>query len=391
MAGEQVGHPDQPQLPSDVQPGPPDHQDRADHGDRHQVGPGQREHRGARRDHRHKPGPPHHRRDDQRLDLRGCDRVQHARDRVVGQNPKTFPLTSIPPESSITLVHEIEVANGAANVYSDKATAKYTDHAYPDIEIPGQTEATAQANVVVNTSTANASVTVTDLESISGNPDVEYRIDGGSATGTYKYNDGAKEAYTPGTSGFTTRPILWTSGSVSSSQTFTFNKTVRVAKPTSGDATLADIAEILGDQGASLGTASASVDISSSLDCPDVTVSKTADDKTIDAGDTAAFTIVVTNNGPAVAKDVTLSDTLAGRHRLERGQPHSARSPLVFCPAPSVTSPRALPGPSMSPVSPMARTAECCATRPRCAPPTSQRRTKRTTPRRPRSRWTART
>ena len=163
---------------------------------------------------------------------------------------------------------------------------------------------------MVNTSTANASVNVTDLESISGNPDVEYRIDGGSATGTYAYNDGAKEAYTPGTSGFTTRPILWTSGSVSSSQTFTFNKTVRVAKPTSGDATLADIAEILGDQGASLGTASASVDISSSLDCPDVTVSKTADKDTIDAGDTAAFTIVVTNNGPGVAKDVTLSDTL---------------------------------------------------------------------------------
>jgi hypothetical protein len=224
-----------------------------------------------------------------------------------GQNPKTFPLTSIPPESSITLVHEIEVANGAANVYSDKAIAKYTDHAYPDIEIPGQTEATAQASVVVNTSTANASVNVTDLESISGNPDIEYRIDGGSATGTYTYNDGAKETYTPGTSGFTTRPILWTSGSVSSSQTFTFNKTVRVAKPTSGGATLADIAEILGDQGASLGTASAFVDISSSLDCPDVTVSKTADKDTIDAGDTAAFTIVVTNNGARL-----------GRHRRHR-------------------------------------------------------------------------
>src|SRR4029453_17026543 len=39
-------------------------------------------------------------------------------------------------------------------------------------------------------------------------------------------------------------------------------------------------------------------------------VVKTADRGTIDAGDTAAFTIVVTNNGPGTAKSVTLSDPL---------------------------------------------------------------------------------
>jgi uncharacterized repeat protein (TIGR01451 family) len=227
-----------------------------------------------------------------------------------GQNPKTFPLTSIPAESSITLVHEIEVANGAANVYSDKATAKYTDHAYPDVNIPGQTEATAQATVQTNTSSANSSVTVTDLESISGNSDVEYRIDAGSAAGTYTYNDGAKETYTPGTTGFTRRPILWTSGSVSATTTFTFLKTVGVSQPTSGDATLADTAKVIGDGAEVLGTASASVDISSTLDCPDVVVTKTPVEGTINAGETAAFEIVVTNNGPGVAKNVTLTDTL---------------------------------------------------------------------------------
>ena len=94
-----------------------------------------------------------------------------------GTNPKTFPLTSVDPESSVTLVHEIEVANGSANIYSDKATAKYTDHAFPDVTIPGQTEATAQANVVVNTSNANSSVVVTDLESISATPTSQYRIE----------------------------------------------------------------------------------------------------------------------------------------------------------------------------------------------------------------------
>jgi uncharacterized repeat protein (TIGR01451 family) len=227
-----------------------------------------------------------------------------------GTNPKTFPLTSVPPESSVTLVHEIEVANGAANVYSDKATAHYTDHAFPNVTIPGQTEATAQANVVVNTSNANSSVVVTDLESISGNPDVEYRIDTGSAAGTYKFNDGALETYTPGTTGYTTRPVLWTSGSVSQTTTFHFFKTVRVAKPTSGDATLADTAKVLGDQGATLSTANASVAISTALDCPDVVVTKTAQKDVIDAGDTASFTITVTNNGPGVAKNVTLDDPL---------------------------------------------------------------------------------
>ena len=231
---------------------------------------------------------------------------------LTGQNPKTFALTSIPAEGSITFTHEIEVANGAANVYSDKATAHYTDHAFPDVTIPGQTQATAQATVQTNTSNANSSVTVTDLESISGNPDIDYSIDAGSAAGTYTFNDGAKEAYTPGTTGFTTRPVLWTSGSVSATTTFTFLKTVQVSKPTSGDATLADTAKVLGDNAAVLGTASASVDITSTLDCPDVTVTKTADQDTINAGETAAFTIVVTNNGPGVAKNVTLSDTLPG-------------------------------------------------------------------------------
>ncbi len=46
------------------------------------------------------------------------------------------------------------------------------------------------------------------------------------------------------------------------------------------------------------------------VNCPNVTVLKTADQGTIDAGDTAAFTILVTNEGPGTAKAVTLTDTL---------------------------------------------------------------------------------
>jgi uncharacterized repeat protein (TIGR01451 family) len=43
---------------------------------------------------------------------------------------------------------------------------------------------------------------------------------------------------------------------------------------------------------------------------PDISVTKVADDTTISAGDEAGFTITVTNNGPGVAHDVSITDTL---------------------------------------------------------------------------------
>jgi uncharacterized repeat protein (TIGR01451 family)/fimbrial isopeptide formation D2 family protein len=52
--------------------------------------------------------------------------------------------------------------------------------------------------------------------------------------------------------------------------------------------------------------ASASV----TVNCPDVTVAKTPDAGSVNAGGTATFTIVVTNLGPGLAKNVTLHDPL---------------------------------------------------------------------------------
>jgi len=51
---------------------------------------------------------------------------------------------------------------------------------------------------------------------------------------------------------------------------------------------------------------SASIDVN----CPDIGVVKTADDGTISAGDTAAFTVVITNQGPGTAFNVHVADTL---------------------------------------------------------------------------------
>ncbi|HEV8546054.1 MAG TPA: hypothetical protein VGQ64_07150 [Candidatus Limnocylindrales bacterium] len=46
------------------------------------------------------------------------------------------------------------------------------------------------------------------------------------------------------------------------------------------------------------------------VNCPDVHVDKTADQGTINAGQTASYTITVTNDGAGTAYDVTLTDTL---------------------------------------------------------------------------------
>ena len=46
------------------------------------------------------------------------------------------------------------------------------------------------------------------------------------------------------------------------------------------------------------------------IQCPDVSVVKTADKSPINAGETAAFTIVVSNAGPGTATGVTLNDPL---------------------------------------------------------------------------------
>jgi uncharacterized repeat protein (TIGR01451 family) len=53
-------------------------------------------------------------------------------------------------------------------------------------------------------------------------------------------------------------------------------------------------------------SSSASIDVN----CPDIGVTKTADIGTISAGDTAAFTVTVTNHGPGTAFNVHVADTL---------------------------------------------------------------------------------
>ena len=48
------------------------------------------------------------------------------------------------------------------------------------------------------------------------------------------------------------------------------------------------------------------------VNCPDITIDKTPDDGVVNAGDEASFTIVVGNDGPGTAYDVTVTDDLPG-------------------------------------------------------------------------------
>ena len=52
------------------------------------------------------------------------------------------------------------------------------------------------------------------------------------------------------------------------------------------------------------------------VQCPDISVQKTADAASVSAGDPIGFTITVTNAGPGAATDVTVTDTLPTRAGL---------------------------------------------------------------------------
>jgi uncharacterized repeat protein (TIGR01451 family) len=68
------------------------------------------------------------------------------------------------------------------------------------------------------------------------------------------------------------------------------------------------------------------------VQCPDVKVVKTADQGTINAGETAAFTIVVSNHGDGLARHVTLSDPLpAGIDWSEDSAACSIASGVMTC------------------------------------------------------------
>ncbi len=80
------------------------------------------------------------------------------------------------------------------------------------------------------------------------------------------------------------------------------------------------------------------------VNCPDLKVTKDADNSPISAGETASFTIKVENIGQGTAYDVTLTDTLPDRASPGPRTATRARSPSSMtsrsCPATSTRSSR---------------------------------------------------
>jgi uncharacterized repeat protein (TIGR01451 family) len=74
------------------------------------------------------------------------------------------------------------------------------------------------------------------------------------------------------------------------------------------------------------------------VECPDVTVEKTPDNGSVQAGSTATFTIVVTNLGPGSATSVTLTDNLPAGYVWTLGGADAASCSIDTAPAPDVLS-----------------------------------------------------
>ncbi len=115
---------------------------------------------------------------------------------------------------------------------------------------------------------------------------------------------------------------------------YNVSKTVHITSPTTGEScgTIENTASVSGSNEPASVLGNNTDSDSTDVLCPDVTVLKTADNGTISAGDTAAFTIVVRNDGEGTATDVTLDDTLpAGVDWSEDSGSCSITSGVLSC------------------------------------------------------------
>ena len=136
-------------------------------------------------------------------------------------------------DSVVVLHHEVLIDAADAVNLNDVATAEYTDVEFPDVEIPGTTEATANATVVPSGTIVNGEVDITDSESITGTG-LDFSV-ANPGVGTFT-------GYTPGT--FVTGPVLWSLEDQTTSGSVTFTKTVRFDGPGDASGVLSDEANL---------------------------------------------------------------------------------------------------------------------------------------------------
>jgi uncharacterized repeat protein (TIGR01451 family) len=231
-------------------------------------------------------------------------------------NPKVFAPVTVHANSTETLTNTIHVASGTTNL-NDVAQATYTDPVDATLTIPGNTQATASANVETS-NTINQTATIVDNESISGDPSLSYSIDqidnepaGSSVTAPAGYAVGTHQRVTSST---------WQSGTIDPgagntdvSGSITFHKTIYVSGSVDISSASLDDTATLTDSGTPPATPSAdwSTAITASSDCASIEIVKThvAPDVYHD-GDNVTYLYAVSNpsSNTGSITDVVVSD-----------------------------------------------------------------------------------
>lgn len=214
----------------------------------------------------------------------------------------------------------------AANVtgLNDLATATYTDK-ITGVAVPGQSTATASAQIQDGGNPTNATAIITDSESVNG-ANVDFSVDSltaGSASGAFG------GGYTLGA--FTTGPVGWTSVSQSGNGFVEFNKTIRVDAYTAfSNRSLDDTADLNASNGYNA-SANASIGISANAYVK-LTIAKTIPDvlqgsETVtvmfevkDSQDNIVWSPEITFAAGEFSKQITSDDLLPGIYTVvEKG------------------------------------------------------------------------
>ncbi|HEX4983327.1 MAG TPA: Ig-like domain-containing protein, partial [Ilumatobacteraceae bacterium] len=187
-------------------------------------------------------------------------------------------------EDVLILTHSF-LYDGTATSFNDVATATYTDKV-TGIAVPGQTSAAASATTVAsNDPAANASVLVTDTESITG-AGLSFSV---AAPSVGAFTGG----YVAGAS--TTGPVGW-QYTATNSGSVTFTKTVTVDEPRITSGSLSDTATIVGDGQITLDSDSESVAITADA-LVSLQINKTIPAGSLRAGESVTFDFDISGPG----------------------------------------------------------------------------------------------
>ena len=251
------------------------------------------------------------------ITVQATDKIYEGAGQTVLLDTVTGAAVDVPAESSMVILTHTFVYDGEATTFNDVATATYTDK-ITGIPVPGQTSATASATAQPSQSgIENASVVVSDTESITGT---------GLAFSVAAPSVGAfTGGYVAGAS--TTGPVGWQT-TATNSGSVTFTKTVTVDQPRITSGTLSDTATITGDGNVALDSDTLNVGITASA-AVSLQINKTIPAGSLRAGESVTFNFDITgpdafsddasitfNFGDALSKSTTLSGLAPGTYTV---------------------------------------------------------------------------